>query len=70
MAVTASGGILGPIIPPSIPFIIYGVVAEESIAKLFLGGLGAGLLLAVLMMILSFIKAKIERVPVSGEALP
>ena len=64
-AATAAGGILGPIIPPSIPFIIYGVVAEVSIAKLFLGGLGAGLLLAVLMMILSFIKAKIEKVPVS-----
>jgi C4-dicarboxylate transporter DctM subunit len=66
VAVGASGGILGPIIPPSIPFIIYGVVVEESIAKLFLGGLGAGLVLAVLMMILSFIKAKLERVPVSG----
>lgn len=66
VAVTASGGILGPIIPPSIPFIIYGVVAEESIAKLFLGGLGAGLLLAFLMMVLSFIKAKVEKVPVSG----
>jgi C4-dicarboxylate transporter DctM subunit len=65
VAVTAAGGILGPIIPPSIPFIIYGVVAEVSIARLFLGGLGAGLLLAVLMMILSFIKAKIEKIPVS-----
>jgi C4-dicarboxylate transporter DctM subunit len=60
----ASGGILGPIIPPSIPFIIYGVVVEESIAKLFLGGLAAGLVLAFLMMILSFIRAKRERVPV------
>jgi C4-dicarboxylate transporter DctM subunit len=66
VAVGAAGGILGPIIPPSIPFIIYGVVVEESIAKLFLGGLGAGLVLAVLMMILSFIKAKLDRVPVSG----
>jgi C4-dicarboxylate transporter DctM subunit len=65
-SVTASGGILGPIIPPSIPFIIYGVIVEESIAKLFLGGLGAGLVLALLMMILSFIKAKLEKVPVSG----
>ncbi len=65
VAVAASGGILGPIIPPSIPFIIYGVIVEESIAKLFLGGLGAGLVLAALMMILSFIKAKIEKVPVS-----
>ncbi len=71
-AATAAGGILGPIIPPSIPFIIYGVVAEVSIAKLFLGGLGAGALLASLMMALSFIKAKIERVPVSeeGPSLP
>jgi C4-dicarboxylate transporter DctM subunit len=62
----AAGGILGPIIPPSIPFIIYGVVTEQSIAKLFLGGLGAGLLLAFMMMVLSFIKAKMERVPLSG----
>ena len=61
----AAGGILGPIIPPSIPFIIYGVVTEQSIARLFLGGLGAGLLLAFMMMVLSFIKAKMERVPVS-----
>ncbi len=66
VAVAASGGILGPIIPPSIPFIIYGVIVEESIAKLFLGGLGAGLVLAALMMILSFVKAKLEKVPVSG----
>jgi len=63
----AAGGILGPIIPPSIPFIIYGVVTEQSIARLFLGGLGAGLMLAFLMMVLSFIKAKMERVPLSGK---
>ncbi|MBS3918477.1 MAG: TRAP transporter large permease [Deltaproteobacteria bacterium] len=66
VSVAASGGILGPIIPPSIPFIIYGVVVEESITKLFLGGMGAGLVLAFLMMVLSFTKAKIEKVPVSG----
>ena len=63
----AAGGILGPIIPPSIPFIIYGVVTEQSIARLFLGGLGAGLMLAFLMMVLSFVKAKMERVPLSGK---
>jgi len=66
VAVAATGGILGPIIPPSIPFIIYGVIVEESIAKLFLGGLGAGMVLVLLLMILSFVKAKIEKVPVSG----
>jgi len=63
----ASGGILGPIIPPSIPFIIYGVVTEESITKLFLGGLSAGLTLAVLMMGVSFAWAWLEKVPVSAK---
>jgi len=65
-AATAAGGILGPIIPPSIPFIIYGVVTEQSIARLFLAGLGAGILLAIMMMILCYIKAKVEKVPISG----
>jgi C4-dicarboxylate transporter DctM subunit len=63
----ASGGILGPIIPPSIPFIIYGVVTEESITKLFLGGLGAGLTLVLLMIGVSFCWAWLEKVPVSGK---
>jgi C4-dicarboxylate transporter, DctM subunit len=63
VGVAASAGALGPIIPPSIPAIIYGVVAEESIAKLFLGCLGAGVLFAFLMMATSFIKAKWEHVP-------
>jgi C4-dicarboxylate transporter DctM subunit len=61
----ASAGALGPIVPPSIPFIIYGVSVEESIAKLFLGGLGAGILLALFFMGLSFVKARLEKVPVS-----
>lgn len=64
VGIAASAGALGPIIPPSIPFIIYGVSVEESIAKLFLGGLGAGLVIALLLMILSFVKAKVEKVPV------
>ena len=67
VGVASSAGALGPIIPPSIPFIIYGVTTEESIAKLFLGGLGAGLVFGLLMMILSYIKARREGVPVSGK---
>jgi C4-dicarboxylate transporter DctM subunit len=65
VGIAASAGALGPIIPPSIPFIIYGVSVEESIAKLFLGGMGAGLLVAVFFMGLSFVKAKFEKVPLS-----
>jgi len=65
VGVATSAGALGPIIPPSIPLIIFGVVAEESIVKLFLGGLGAGLLFAFLMMVVSYWKAKVEQVPLT-----
>ena len=67
VGIAASAGALGPIIPPSIPIIIYGVVAEESIVRLFLGGLGAGLLFALLLMAVCFVKAKKEHVPLSGK---
>ncbi|MDP4796594.1 MAG: TRAP transporter large permease subunit, partial [Rhodospirillales bacterium] len=47
----AAGGTLGILIPPSIPLIVYGVIAEESIGKLFLAGVGPGILLIVLFSI-------------------
>lgn len=49
-ALTASSGMIGVMIPPSIPFIIYGVTAEVSIGKLFLAGIVPGLLFAVMFM--------------------
>ena len=67
VGIAASAGALGPIIPPSIPFIIYGVSVEESIAKLFLGGLGAGLLIALVFMGLCLAKARFEKVPLSQQ---
>ena len=45
LGLLAAGGTLGILIPPSIPLIVYGVVTEESIGKLFLAGIGPGLLL-------------------------
>ena len=45
-AVTASSGGLGIVIPPSIPMVIYGVTASESITKLFIAGVFPGLLIA------------------------
>lgn len=47
-ATVASGGILGPLIPPSTTLIVYGFLTEQSIGKLFIGGLIPGLILAVL----------------------
>lgn len=49
-ALTASSGMIGVMIPPSIPFIIYGVTAEVSIGKLFLAGVIPGLMFAVMYM--------------------
>ncbi|OQP14679.1 TRAP transporter large permease subunit [Geobacillus zalihae] len=42
----AAGGIIAPIIPPSIPFIIFGVASGVSITKLFIGGIVPGLMMA------------------------
>lgn len=54
----ATGGSIGPIIPPSIPLLVYGVLANCSVAKLFLGGIVPGLLMGVGLMIYSFFLGK------------
>src|SRR5699024_5630518 len=55
---TAASAIIGPIIPPSIPLIIYGVTADQSIAQLFLAGAIPGLIMAVALMITAYLFAK------------
>ncbi|MBY9008265.1 MAG: TRAP transporter large permease [Candidatus Lokiarchaeota archaeon] len=52
--ITAASAVIGPIIPPSIPLVIYGIIAEESILRLFIGGLLPGILIGILLMIMSF----------------
>ncbi|WP_435106057.1 TRAP transporter large permease [Arhodomonas sp. AD133] len=49
-SLTAAGGMVGVMIPPSIPFIIYGVTAEVSIGKLFMAGILPGILFALTYM--------------------
>jgi hypothetical protein len=56
-AVTAASSVIGPIFPPSIPLIIYGSIASVSVAKLFMGGVLPGLLMAVALMVLVYIFA-------------
>lgn len=50
VGVTAASATLGPIIPPSIPFVIYGMMANVSIGALFLGGVVPGMVMAALLM--------------------
>ena len=51
VGVTAASATLGPIIPPSLPFVIYGMMANVSVGALFLAGILPGVLMAVLMML-------------------
>jgi TRAP-type C4-dicarboxylate transport system permease large subunit len=51
VGVTAASATLGPIIPPSLPFVIYALFANVSVGALFLAGILPGLFMAVLMML-------------------
>lgn len=51
-AITAASATIGPIIPPSLPMVIYGVSADVSIGGLFLAGIIPGLLMALFLMVM------------------
>src|SRR6187200_2914307 len=51
VGVTAASATLGPIIPPSLPFVIYGMMANVSIGALFLGGVIPGVVMTIFMML-------------------
>ncbi|MEM8569675.1 MAG: TRAP transporter large permease [Pseudomonadota bacterium] len=56
-AITQSSSVIGPIIPPSIPIIVYAVLAQQSVGKMFLAGIVPGLLVALCLMITVYILA-------------
>lgn len=59
-SLVASAGSMGPIIPPSILFILYGVVASVSIGDLFIAGIIPGMLIGLALIIVNYIVAKKE----------
>ena len=63
VAVTASSATIGPIIPPSLPMVIFGVLASESIGQLFIAGFIPGLLMGVALMIMVAIYAHRRHYP-------
>ena len=53
-AITAAASTIGPIIPPSIPMVMYALVSDTSIGYLFLGGILPGILMGVVLMVLNY----------------
>jgi tripartite ATP-independent transporter DctM subunit len=66
--ITASSAIIGPLIPPSIPLVVYGVIANTSIGGLFLGGIVPGLLCALSLMVIVYIMAGRRNYPTERRA--
>jgi tripartite ATP-independent transporter DctM subunit len=56
-AVTASSSLIGPLVPPSITMVLYGVIANVSIGQLFLGGVIPGVMCAVALMVMVYLVA-------------
>lgn len=66
-AVTAASAVIGPIIPPSTVMVMYGVTANVSVSKLFLGGILPGLLISVVLMGLVFVYSIKRKYPRSAK---
>src|SRR5690606_36081873 len=62
-SLAVSTGVLAPLIPPSIAFIIWGVIAEQSIAKLFLAGVIPGLFMAIGLSTIVIWRAHRDKIP-------
>jgi tripartite ATP-independent transporter DctM subunit len=57
-SIAVSAGVLGPLIPPSIAFVIWGTIAEQSIGRLFLSGIVPGLAIALGLLVICYVHAR------------
>ncbi len=62
-AITAASATIGPVVPPSIPFVIYGSITGVSVGKLFLAGFIPGILMGIAMMIGVYFVSKARNYP-------
>ena len=65
-AITAASAVIGPIIPPSIPMVLYALISDTSVGYLFLGGVIPGLLMALAQMVINTIQAHRHDYPVEA----
>lgn len=56
--ITAASSTMGPIVPPSIPMVIYGAAASVSVGSLFMAGVGPGIVIAVVLSVFIYFTAK------------
>ena len=68
LGLLAAGGIIAPVIPPSLPLIVLGVAGNISIAKLFIGGIAPGLMMGAALMITWSITTRNEDLAVAPRA--
>jgi C4-dicarboxylate transporter DctM subunit len=66
--VIAATGAIDVLIPPSIPMIIYGITAQQSVPKLFLAGIVPGILMAFVAALYVFVYARVKMVPLTNPA--
>jgi len=67
-AITGVSSAVGPIFPPSIPFIIYGILAEVSVLELLIAGIVPGLLRVVALTAIMSLLAELKEMPTSRQA--
>jgi tripartite ATP-independent transporter DctM subunit len=63
VGITAASSTIGPIIPPSLPLVVYGVIADTSIGRLFAAGLIPGLMMALALMVMVAIYSRLRNYP-------
>ncbi len=69
-ALTGSSAVIGPIFPPSIPLIVFGIVAEVSVLALLIAGIGPAVALAIILIIITALLARIRDFPVDSTRPP
>ncbi|MBW2028115.1 MAG: TRAP transporter large permease [Deltaproteobacteria bacterium] len=65
VAITAASSTIGPIVPPSVPVIIYAMAFDASVGRLFLGGFIPGILMTVALMIMIYVYSRKKDYPIS-----
>lgn len=66
LAIAAAGGVIGPVIPPSNMFVLYGVACSVGVGELFLAGIIPGVLMALFLCIAVYMAARVEGIQAKG----